>query len=166
MFEHPGKAVLVAGSGIAWVLLAMTVVPAVNAASAVGGHLTCTTTAAEAQNAEGLRPLACSFQQSNGKTARFDGAIDRSGVDSNDTTDPAKRVFDWVVHGPPGLDADDLTGVFVRRNPPAASIQPGFENALVDSNGAIALVPASGKEQVPGNPAVTVLQLSLKAIAV
>jgi hypothetical protein len=166
MFEQPTKALLAARSAIAWVLLATTLVPSANAASAVGGHLTCTTTAVEAQNAEGFRPLTCSFQQANGKTARFDGAIERSGADSNDTTDVAKRVFVWVVHGPPGLDADDLTGIFVRRNPPAASIQPGFENALVDSNGAIALVPASGKEQVPGNPAVTVLQLSLKAIAV
>jgi hypothetical protein len=166
MFEHPSKAVFLAGSGIAWVLLAMTLVPEADGASAVGGHLTCTTTVVESQNAEGFRPLSCSFQQSDGKTARFDGAIERSGPEGNDAADVAKRVFVWVVHGPPGLDADDLTGVFVRRNPPAASIQPGFENALVDTSGAIALVPASGKEQVPGNPAVTVLQLSLKAIAV
>jgi hypothetical protein len=152
-----------------WLLCAMLVgfpVLDTNAASAISGQLACTTKAVEPQNEHGSLLLTCSFQQANGKTARFDGEIERSGFASGDTSEFTKRVFIWAVHGPPGLSPSDLNGIFVRRNPPGAAVQPGVENALVGADGAVALKPPTGTEQVPGNPAMTVLQLSLKAVAV
>ncbi|MBY0226899.1 MAG: DUF992 domain-containing protein [Hyphomicrobium sp.] len=137
-----------------------------NAASAITGQLACTTKAGEPQAEHGTLLLTCSFQQANGKTARFDGEIERSGFTSGDMPDFAKRVFIWAVYGPPGLNPTDLNGLFVRRNPPGVAVQPGFENALVGVNGSVALKPPTRKEQVPGNPAMTVLQLSLKAVTV
>ena len=66
-----------------WLLCAaLAGLPAVNAdaASAISGQLACTTKAGEPHNEHGPLLLTCSFQQANGKTARFVGEIERSGL--------------------------------------------------------------------------------------
>jgi hypothetical protein len=162
MFRSPIRSA-VAMSGLAYATCAFATAEPGRAAFGVSGRLTCT---ADVTYGDASRPLSCNFQLTDGNTARFAGSIEQKGGTGDDRQPHAKRVFVWVVHGPPGIVAKDLTGIFVRRNPPQAPLQPGFENALISSNGAIALLPVSGKEQVSGDPTVTVLQLNLKAVSV
>jgi hypothetical protein len=52
----------------------------------------------------------------------------------------------------------------VRKSLPGGALQKRFPNALIGEDGAIALVPPSGREQISGNAALTVIDLSLSAL--
>jgi hypothetical protein len=96
--------------------------------------------------------------------AKLEGEIVRLGA--NDPLE-AHRVLVWMQIGPANLDVADLGSTFVRKNPPPESLPQEFREGLIGGrNGHIALVPASGKEQIPGNAAVTVLELELSAARV
>lgn len=123
------------------------------------GTLTCTVD--EPARTETSVGLACTYKPADGVEARFSGTISAS----EGTDKLSGRVFVWLVYGPPPLDPADLEGQFVRTNPPAASIDPALANALVGGRGgSVALQPPAGDEQIPDNPALTILELDLKAV--
>lgn len=76
----------------------------------------------------------------------------------------AQRAVIWLVHGPQEFDVADLEGRFVRKSLPGRALQKRFPNGLIGEDGAIALVPPSGREQISGNAALTVIELSLSAL--
>lgn len=124
----------------------------------VAGTLACTVDPA----GERLHELSCSFQpRGDGATARFRGTIARLGVDERIE---AQRAVIWLVHGPQEFDVADLEGRFVRKSLPGRALQKRFPNGLIGEDGAIALVPPSGREQISGNAALTVIELSLSAL--
>lgn len=125
------------------------------------GVLTCTVEPEDRR----VRPLACSFHPSaGGPDARFTGAIARVGLEPQIESN---RVLVWMVIGPAGLEAEDIEGRFVRKNPPGAVVAKKYKEGLVGgSDDTIALVPPSGREQIPGNAALTVIELDLKALKI
>jgi hypothetical protein len=123
------------------------------------GTLTCSVD--ETARTETSVGLACTYKPADGVEARFSGTI--SATEGTDKL--SGRVFVWLVYGPPSLDPADLEGQFMRTNPPAANIDSALTNALVGGRGgALALQPPAGDEQIPDNPADTILQLDLKAV--
>lgn len=108
------------------------------------------------------RPLDCTFKPLDGVSSRLRGEIAQIGGAPHPV---AKRVLVWQVFGPAGLEPGELAGTYVRRDPPLKAKPQSLANALVGGTGdAIALQPPSGREQIPGNDAVTVLELSLAAL--
>jgi hypothetical protein len=75
-----------------------------------------------------------------------------------------QRALIWLVLGPPQLDVADLEGRFVRKNATGLALEGRFRNGLIGEDGAIALVPPSGREQIAGNAALTVVDLNLSAL--
>lgn len=123
------------------------------------GTLTCTVEPSPGRQQE----LGCRYQSHAGATARFRGHITRLGANKQIE---ANRVLVWSILGPPSLDSADLDGRFrskprwrARDNDPGQRLVGG----LGDS---IALIPPSGRQQIPGNAAITVLELNLSALKV
>jgi hypothetical protein len=123
------------------------------------GTLACTVDPGAGRSHE----LSCSFQpRGDGATARFRGSIARLGADERLE---AHRALIWLVLGPPDLDATDLEGRFIRKNRPGGAVEERFRKGLIGgAGGTIALVPPSGREQISGNAALTVIDLSLSAL--
>ena len=138
--------------------------------SAIAGRLSCTTVEGDTEVQPGgtvtARQITCTYQPTTGQPSRFEGAIGRSGKSVPEGPVTVKRVYVWLVHGPSSLKPDDLSGVFTRTDPPRAPVRKGFEDALMSADGSIALMPPTGAEQLPGNAAVTILELTLSATRV
>lgn len=125
------------------------------------GTLTCTVESSSKPSV----PVECRYRPaSGGAEMKFTGKIAQLGADQRLK---ANRVLVWMVLGTPLLDASDLESTFVRRNPPSTDLTKGAKEGLIGGvDDAIALVPPSGREQIPGNAALTVLKLSLTALKV
>lgn len=137
---------------------------------ALAGRLSCTAEAKEEAPAsrESARKheVSCTFEPTTGTASKFTGTIGQSGGKLPEESGGEKRVYIWLVHGPAGLSAADLSGVFTRTEPPGPNVRRGFEQALISADGAVALLPPTGADQLPGNAALTILELSLSAVRV
>ncbi|MBY0227044.1 MAG: DUF992 domain-containing protein [Hyphomicrobium sp.] len=146
--------------------------PAVHAQSdrALAGRLSCTAEAKEkapaSRESASKHEVSCTFEPSTGTASKFTGTIGQSGGQLPEESGGEKRVYIWLVHGPAGLSAEDLSGIFTRTEPPGANVRRGFEQALISANGAVSLLPPAGADQLPGNAALTILELTLSAVRV
>jgi hypothetical protein len=123
------------------------------------GTLTC---AAEA-DPDKTRSLMCTFAPIDGASAKFQGEIAQIGAEPHAAP---KRVLIWSVLGPAGLSPSDLEGKFVRRAPQASAENETAPPLIGGSEDTVALQPPSGREQIPGDPVFTVLELELRALKV
>lgn len=136
----------------------------------LAGRLSCTT---EGTSNDATPPadvatatsISCTFQPTTGQPSKFTGAIGRTGGTLPDGEMTAKRVLVWLVHGPTTVDPGDLAGVYSRTSPQPA-VRKGFEDALLSADGVISLIPPAGSDQLPGNTAITVLELTLSALRI
>jgi hypothetical protein len=122
------------------------------------GTLTC---AAEA-DPDRTRSLMCTFAPIDGANAKFRGEIAQIGAEPHAAP---KRVLIWSVLGPAGLTPGDLEGKFVRRaaQPSARETAAPLIGGAKDT---VALQPPSGREQIPGDPVFTILELELRVLKV
>jgi hypothetical protein len=161
-----------------WVRLVLTVVvlaafaPGVHAQTdrALAGRLSCTAEAKEvapaSRESASKHEVSCTFEPTTGAASKFTGTIGQSGGTLPESSGGEKRVYIWLVHGPAGVAAEDLSGIFTRTEPPGANVRRGFEQALISANGAVSLLPPAGADQLPGNAALTILELTLSAVRV
>ncbi|MGA7116270.1 MAG: DUF992 domain-containing protein [Hyphomicrobium sp.] len=146
--------------------------PAVHAQTdrALAGRLSCTAEAKEeapaSRESASKHEVSCTFEPTTGTASKFTGTIGQSGGQLPEESGVEKRVYIWLVHGPAGLSAEDLSGIFTRTEPPGANVRRGFEQALISANGAVSLLPPAGADQLPGNAALTILELTLSAVRV
>lgn len=146
--------------------------PAVHAQTdrALAGRLSCTAEAKEeapaSRESASKHEVSCTFEPTTGTASKFTGTIGQSGGQLPEESGGEKRVYIWLVHGPAGLSAEDLSGIFTRTEPPGANVRRGFEQALISANGAVSLLPPAGADQLPGNAALTILELTLSAVRV
>ena len=128
------------------------------------GRLTCTVEGGKELVVGVTRDVSCTYTPASGVSARFQGSIGRFGPDADKT---GKRVLVWLVFAPPGTTTADLEGRYLRTEPPKPQVDPAFSDALIGGiGGQIALQPPTGRDQIPGNAAITVLELNLKTIKV
>lgn len=148
------------GVGIAAVL-SMGADPAAAEVRQNVGTLTCTVEPSSDQP----KQITCRYHPTaGGAEAKFTGEIARLGADQRIDSN---RVLVWMVLGVPEFEASDLEAKFVRKNQSLPTVTEGAGESLVGGvSDSIALVPPSGREQIPGNAAITVLELDLSALKV
>lgn len=106
------------------------------------------------------RTVDCTLKPVAGIVSRFRGEISRPAQAS---TVKSQRVLVWYVYGPEGTRPKDLEGMFVRDN--KVSNTGEVNNMLVGGKtNSISLQPPTNRDQLPGDDALTVLELKLHAL--
>lgn len=134
----------------------LNAIPAISQddATKVLGRLTCTAK----QTAPGTdiaKEVDCTFGMIDGNSAKYAGTIARHDLERERSV--GRRVLIWSVYGPTSSNSTDLGGVYVRREAdPRQVLKNGSGNGIL-------LIPPVGRDQLPGNPALTALELNLTA---
>lgn len=124
------------------------------------GMLTCALEPASGRTNE----ISCTYSPTSGAPSKFRGVLTQLG---DNAKLQSARVMVWTVLSPTTVEPADLNATFVRKNPAPDLIPEAFRKGLFGgAEGEIALVPPSGNKQIPGNAAVTVLELNLMSVRV